>query len=194
MRRKLFFLAFLFISAAALAQFGGSPQGGVKLRGHNYADVYAAQKALLSNYCRLDFEGTRLQPAGWNRFKPFTSLRANPEFTRVIIVSRFDIESPEQPSERLSANYKRVGYYQEGEGYIPSSGNERVDFRVQERNGEMVVIDVSPETPHVSPRAALAWMNTRLADPATGELERSHLQEAVKQLNKLMAPRVEPAK
>ena len=136
MNRRLFPLLFLFAwTSAALAQFGStsSSQPGVKLRGWSFAELYAAQKVLLSNYCRLDFEGARLEPAGWNRFKPYTSLRTNPEFTRVIVVTRFNIDTPEQPSEELNASYQTVGFYQEGEGYnpllqrpgyIPSSGAE----------------------------------------------------------------------
>jgi hypothetical protein len=180
------------LTASALGQYGSTSQPGVKLRGRSFTDLYAAQKGLLSNYCRLDFEGARLQTAGWNRFKPFTSLRANPEFTRVIIVTRFDIETPEQPAELLYANYQAVGFYQEEEGYTAASANDRVAFRVQEQNGELLVTEVRPETPHVSPRAAVAWMNMRLADPKINELERAHLKDAVNQLNKFL-PQPHPA-
>jgi hypothetical protein len=195
MNRRLFALLFLLVwTAAALAQFGSnsSSQPGVKLRGQSFAELYAAQKVLLSNYCRLDFEGARLQPAGWNRFKPYTSLRTNPEFTRVIIVTRFNIEAPEQPSEELSANYQTVGSYREGEGYTSASFSDQVTFRMQEQNGNLLVTEVHPETPHVSPRAALAWMTLRLADPKTSELERALLKDAVQQLNKSL-PQPRPA-
>ena len=40
--------------------------------------------------------------------------------------------------------------------------------------------------PHVSPRAAIAWMNLLLGDPKTTELERAHLKDAVQQLNKFL--------
>ncbi len=85
MNRRLLPLLFLMVwTAAALAQFGSnsSSQPGVKLRGRSFAELYAAQKVLLSNYCRLDFEGARLEATGWNRFQPYTSLRRNPEYPR----------------------------------------------------------------------------------------------------------------
>ena len=189
MNRRLFPLLFLMVfTAAALAQFGSSTSSppGVKLRGRSFAELYAAQKVLLSNYCRLDFEGSRLEPAGWNRFKPYTSLRNNPEFTRVVVVTRFNIESPEQPSEELSASYQAIGYYQEGEGYTPASSKDQVTFRLQEQNDTLLVTEIHPETPHVSPRAALVWMNLRLADPKTSERERALLNDAVRQLNKAL--------
>src|ERR1700676_3801056 len=153
MFRRLRSLLILFVlTAAALAQYGSSAQPGsqpgVRLRGRSFAELYAAQKVLLSNYCRLEFDGARLQASGWNRFKPFTSLRANPEFTRIIIVTRFDIEAPERPTEELYANYHAVGFYDEGEGYSDHSANDRVEFRVQEQNGNLLVTEVRPNTPH----------------------------------------------
>jgi hypothetical protein len=191
MRRCLLSLFLLFIlAAAAAAQFGSASQNtpGVQLHGRNFGDLYAAQKTLLSNYCRLDFEGARLQAAGWNRFKAYTSMRTNPEFSRVVVVTRFDIETPEQPTETLYASYKVVGFYDENDGYSAASANERVTFKVQEQKGALLVTEVAPGTPHVSPRGALAWMNLRLADPKITDLERAHLQDAVNQLNRLVAP------
>jgi hypothetical protein len=192
-RRLLSLLLLSVLTGAAPAQYG-SPglQPGVKLRGRSFAELYAAQKVLLSNYCRLDFEGARLQASGWNRFKPFTSLRTNPEFNRVIIVTRFDIEAPAQPTEQLYAHYQAVGSYEEGEGYSDRATNDQVEFRMQEQNGDLLVTEITPETPHVSPRAAIAWMNLRLSDPKITELERAHLRDAVNQLNKFL-PQLHPA-
>ncbi len=147
---------------------------------------------LLSSYCRLDFEGARLQAAGWSRFKPYTSLRANPEFNRVVIVTRFNIETPEQPVEELSATYQTVGFYQEDEGYTAQASSDQVTFRVREQNGDLLVTELRPESPHVSPRAAIAWMNLRLADPKTSDLERAYLKDALQQLNKFL-PQPRPA-
>ncbi len=187
MHRRLLFLLLLFCWAtAAPAQFNSAPQPEVKLRGRNVGDLYAAQMALLSNYCRLDFAGARLQPAGWDHFKPFTSLRANPDFTRVTIVTRFDVESPTEPSETLTVSYQTMGFYQQGEGYTPDAESDQVEFRVQERNGNLLVTGATPETPHVSVRAAIAWMNLLLADPKTTEPERAHLKDALMQLNRLL--------
>jgi len=185
--RLISLLILLSCTAAAPAQFNPGPQPGVKLRGRSASDLDAAQRVLLSNYCRLDFAGTRLQPEGWVRFKPFTSMRANPEYTRVTIVSRFDVESPSQPSEYVTVNYQMLGFYQQGEGYTPALETDRIEFRVQEQNGNLLVTGVTPEIPHVSARAAIAWMNLLLGDPKTSEPERAHLKDAVLQLNELLA-------
>jgi len=191
-RRLLSCLFLVLFTTAALSQYAQNAQSGVKLRGRSYADLYAGQKVLLSNYCRLDFEGARLQTNGWNRFKPFTALRDNPEFTRVIVVTRFDIDTPETPTETLYASYQAVGFYQENEGYTSASSNDRLKFHVQEQNGNLLVTEISPVAPHVSPRAAMAWMNSRLADPSINELERAHLKDALNQLNKFL-PQSHPA-
>jgi hypothetical protein len=195
-RRLLCLLILIVLTAAAMAQYGATSQAGsqpgVKLRGRSFSELYAAQKVLLSSYCRLEFEGARLQASGWNRLKPFTSLRSNPDFSRVVIVTRYDIEAPAQPTEQLYANYHVVGLYDESEGYSDHSTNDRVEFRVQEQNGNLLVTEVAPDTPHVSPRAAVAWMNLRLSDPKITELERAHLKDAVNQLNNFL-PQPHPA-
>jgi hypothetical protein len=198
MHRRLLSLVLLWLTAAVLAQFGAGsqanaqlvsqagPQGGVKLNGRSYGDLYAAQRTLLSSYCRLDFEGARLLPGGWERVKPYTALHFNPEFSRIVIVTRFDIEAPRQPSEELSVNYQSTGYYSLNEGYTPSPGKEHARFRMQQHGENLLMTEVAPETPYVSPKAAVAWMNLMLGDPKTPELERAHLKDAVEQLNKFL--------
>jgi hypothetical protein len=183
-RRTYTVVMLLVLSTLTLAQYGPSAQSGVKLRGRSFSELLGAQKVLLSNYCRLDFEGVRLQPAGWSRFKPFTSLRSNPEFTQIVIVKRFDIENSGEPTELLQVNYQTVGFYRERDGYTTVSTKEQVAFRVQEQSGDLLITEINPETPHVSPRAAMAWMNLRLADPKTSELERAYLKDAIDQLTK----------
>lgn len=187
MHRRPLALLFWFVwTSAALAQLSSAPQPGVKLRGHSFSELFAAQKTLLSSYCRLDFEGARLEAEGWTRFKSYTSLRANPDFNRIVIVTRFNIETPEQPVEELNASYQTIGYYQEGEGFTAVATSDQVTYRVQEQNGDLLVTAVRPESPHVSARAAVAWMNMRLADPKTADFERTHLKDAVQQLNRFL--------
>jgi hypothetical protein len=110
----------------------------------------------------------------------------------VTIVTRFELETPEQPSEKLNVHYQAVGFYQLDEGYTAGSSSEQAEFRVQEQNGVLLVTAVSPESPHVSPRAALAWMKLLLDDPKSSDLERAHLLDGVDQLNKLL-PAPHPA-
>lgn len=190
MRRRLLSLLFIFLlSAAAMAQISVVPQSmpGIRVGGRSVSDYVASQKILLSNFCRLDYEGTRLQATGWNRFKSITSLRDNPEFERVVVVTRFDIELPEQISETVRVNYKAIGYYDFIEGYVVVSGNDRVIFRTQEQKDNLTVTEIAPAAPHVSPRAALEWMTMRMNDANTSELERAHLKYGIAELSKLVS-------
>jgi len=189
MRRRLLSMMFLFVlvsGAVARLQLGVQGMPGVRIRSRSVADYLASQRILLSNFCRLDYEGARLQATGWNRFKPFTSLRANPGFERVVVVTRFDIESVEQPSAAVRVNYKAVGYYDFNDGYIPALANDMVIFRTQEQNDDLVIAEISPASPHVSPRTALEWVTARMNDTDTTEVERAHLKDAITELSKLV--------
>jgi hypothetical protein len=116
-------------------------------------------------------------------------MRVNPDFNRIVIVTMFNIEIPEQPREQVSVSYQEAGFYQFGEGYTADSTTDRVEFRVQEQGGNLLVTDITPTTPHVSARGAITWMNARIADPTTNEPERVHFKDAVEQLKKLIQPR-----
>jgi len=187
MHHRLLSLLFLVaLTSAVFAQFASAPQSGVKLRGRSIAEFESEQKTLLSNYCRLDFDGARLDPSGWSRFRPYTSLRANPEFTRIVVVTRFNIEIPQQPGEELAATYRTVGFYHRGESYRDAVQSDRVQFRVQEQNGILLVTGFTPDEPHVSPRAAVTWMNHLLDNPKTPDWERVNLKDAVERLNKFL--------
>jgi hypothetical protein len=157
--------------------------------GRSLPDVAATQKALLSAYCRLDFEGVRLQADGWSRFKPHTSLRANPEFSRFVVVSRYDVEVTEPPTSRVVVKYLAVGIYDLAEGYTPAPSPALASFRVQEQSEALVITEFVPAEPHVSIRAALAWMNARLNDPKTAVWEQAHLRQAIAELSKAGAAR-----
>jgi hypothetical protein len=149
-------------------------------------DLSSKHRILLSNYCRLDYEGARLRPDGWKRFRPYTSMSANPDYRSLVIVTRFNVETPAQLAELVYVNYQDVGYYDERRGYVASATSERVEFQVEEVNNEVKVAKVSTEIPHVSPRAAIAWMNERLANPKTTDVDRVHLRDAVEQLSKIL--------
>jgi len=190
-------LSLFLLATAAMAQYGSADSQAnsapsVRLRGRSYSDLYAAQRTLISSYCRLDFEGARLLPKGWERFKPYASMRFNPDFNRVMVVTRFDIEAPGEASEELDVVYRSVGYYRLGEGYTQSAATLRAGFLVEEQNGNLLVTTVKPETPFVSPKAALEWMNRLLNDPQTSDFERAHLKDALNQLSKY-APQTPPA-
>lgn len=194
MFRHLSYIFVLFVlTTPASPQMGqaGSRSGmpaGVQMppETKSVIDLSSKKRMLLSSYCRLDYDGARLRSNGWKLFKPYTSMSANPEYRRLVVVSRYNVDTPQQSSDLLYVSYQQVGYYDELGGYVGAATSERVEFQIEEDNGEVMVTKVFPEMPHVSPRAAIAWMNLRLADSKSSDLERTHLRDAVEQLSKFL--------
>lgn len=195
--RRFCLILLLLIAAAAQGQIGLSTPSstpGVRLRSRNISDLGATAKVLLSNYCRLDYEGARLQPEGWARFKNYTSLRNNPEFHQVVIVSRYDVEWSAEAPYSADVAYRVTGIFDENEGYSPLPTVARVTFRTQELNGDLVVAEIKPDVPHVSAQAAVTWMKLRLQDPKLPESVRSHLKSSLDEVSKLAPqPKAAPA-
>jgi len=194
--RRLLLASFLaLLAATAVGQIGITSQSGtpgVRVHSRSFGELAASEKTLLSSFCRLDFEGARLQPEGWSRLKPFTALRANPEFRRIVIVTRFDVEVQEENTYTVPVTYKVAGVYDANEGYARPSTVDHVTFHTQEQNGNLVVTSFDPDSPHVSPQAALTWINLRLADAKITDLERAQLDDAAKQIGKLVPHPAKP--
>jgi hypothetical protein len=184
-------LLFLLLTAAWLpAQIGLSTQssGGVRLRNRSSAEVLGAQRILLSNFCRLDFDGARLQPDAWTRVKPFTTLRPAEGWPRIFIVTRWDFEVLEEARDSQIVTYKLTGVYDLAEGYSAISASEQVQFVMHEHDGNLVITAITPDAPHLSARAALAWMRQRLNDAGTSDPERAHLRDAITQIERQATP------
>lgn len=195
MRRVSSLIFFVCLALSAFGQIGLSPHPGipgVRLRGRNPADLAAASKSLLASYCRLDFEGARLAPEGWARFKPYTNLHSNPDFQQVLIVSRYDIVTDEDHPNTVTVNYRILGVFDRYEGYSTLNTTTVAQFRTEEKDGDLVIVGMSSPLPRVSPQAAVNWMKARAADAQTPEAERVYLQEAMKQLSRLV-PQPRPA-
>ena len=190
--RRVFRLMFLFCAMLpAFGQIGLSTQSGVpgiRLHGRSAADLAAAQKNLLASYCRLDFEGARLDADGWTRMKPLTSMRTNPDFHQVLIVSRYDVLTNQDHPATVTVNYRVLGIFDLNEGYTTLNTNSTTEFRTQEQNDELVIVGMSSPLPRVSVQAAMSWMKARLADRELPDSQRVYMESAVKQLDRLMPP------
>ena len=191
MPRRVCVLLFLLLASAWLpAQLGVAAQngGGVRLRNRSSAEVLGAQRILLSNFCHLDFDGARLEPDAWARVKAFTTVRPTAEWQRIVIVTRWDFEASEFATDSMTVIYKVSGVYDMAEGYNAGPASDRVRFVMHEHDGNLVITSITPDAPHLSARAALAWMHQRLNDAATSDPERVHLRAAIAQLERPVAP------
>ena len=132
-------------------------------------------RAIVSNYCRLDYEGLRLDPEAWAKFKPLVWWSEAPKYTQIDVVARYAVDpdpTPKNGKYVVSAHYRLLGTYDLVNGYVPepSGTMQNVDFLVTPENTEFRIGDAENTFPHPSRAAMLKWLNAQLAapqDPAT---------------------------
>jgi hypothetical protein len=174
-------LAFaLFTPLRAPAQFG-MPLG----REDTHAQP-ARIRELVAQYCRLDYEGARLDPETWKKLQPLVSWRENADFPLIDVISRFTLD--EQPTQERSkylirAHYRLLGRFTLGEAFSKESAGstEDVMFTVTQGSGDWRVSDAEPNYPHVSRTAMLKWLNENLAK-AKDATAKTIYQNAIDQL------------
>lgn len=174
MRTKVVF-AVVFLSSLL------SAQSGLRLRIRNPSELYAEQRRVIGTWCRQDFEGLRLTGGAWDRFKPVTAIKDNPYVSSIVIVSRYQVDQPAAPTWSLEVTYTVLGRYEHGSGYRPDSGTETVTFKTRDIDGDILITELEPNSPHVSKKAAIEWMKRRLASPAS-DVEKIHIADALKAL------------
>jgi hypothetical protein len=177
MRSKLIF-AFLFLTTSLLAQ------SGLRLHVRNPSELFAEQRRVVGTWCRQDYEGTRLAPGGWARYKTLTTLKDNPDSQTIVVVSRYQIEQHDVQavSWNLDVTYFVIGRFEGGSGYVPDERPETVTFRTKDIDGEILITDFDPVYPHLSKKAAIDWMKRELAT-TTSDVEKFHLTNALKTLD-----------
>lgn len=157
-------------------------QAGYKLKTRSASELASEQKRAVSSWCRLDYEGLRLNEASWRqRMRPLTTEKSYTEFPSIYIVSRYQFDPQEGISTALSVSYTTVGRYDLAFGYTPEAGQDTVTYRVEDKGGEILITDTGSPLPHVSKPAAIRWLKERLQQTAS-ENEKAQLQEALKSL------------
>ncbi|HEX8926512.1 MAG TPA: hypothetical protein VF786_12010 [Terriglobales bacterium] len=182
------FAAVLLVPSIVSAQ--STP--GYRLKVRTFAELANEQRRIVLGYCRADFEGARLVTNGFEKMRSFVSYRVNPEFATVQVVSRFEVPLPEQPGDVVSANYRMVGLWDTHAGWSAQTGSQNVEFRIIEREGDLMINEIEPGQPRVSPRAALAYLKQQLAS-ANSDIEKSMIQKGIDALTIMVAPAAAPA-
>jgi hypothetical protein len=188
--RSKFIFAFLLFSTSL---FG---QSGLRLHVRNPSELFAEQRRIVGTWCRQDFEGVRLAPGGWARYKTLTNLKDNPESQTIVVVSRYQIEGHDAQSVswNLDVTYMVMGHFERGSGYVPDEHPEIVTYRTKDIDGEILITDFDPNYPHLSKKAAIEWMKRELAT-TTSDVEKFHLTSALKTLDPAAATAAaQPAK
>lgn len=151
------------------------------LRGQSFKELANKQRTLITNYCRLDFEGARLTSDGWERIKDFAPTSDNPDFSTVYIVLRYQMQENPVATYDVSVNYMMVGKYEEAFGYTPLLGTKIVTFKTHTHHGQMQIADIDPNAPFVSRKAALEWLKGKLAGQQVAA-NRTQIEAAIKAL------------
>jgi len=163
-RRALVTACFLIVaSELLLAQFpmpANKPQ----------EDTQPAQiRELVSKYCRLDYEGLRLEPGqSWTKFQPLVLWTAAPEYSRVDVVARYAVEpgsGPEHNKSSVTVHYRLLGTFDPSFGYVrePEGTNQDVFFSLSSQNGDWRIADADNTLPHPSRGAMLKWLAQQIA-------------------------------
>jgi hypothetical protein len=171
-------LIVLLFSSFCFSQ-GGYGGSGYRLRMKTAGEYAALQRQLVGSYCRLDFEGSRLSDDTWTKIKPLVRFKQNADFNVVEIVSRYQIAPPEgQTSNFVTVNYIVLGRYEIGFGYTAAPTNYDATFRVQEKDDQLEITSVDPNTPRVSKPAAIQWLKSQLAK-STNSIEKSQIEKSL---------------
>lgn len=143
-------------------------------------------RELVSKYCRLDYEGARVDGQGWEEVEPLVSWRTNREYSEISVISRYTVDAkPEEDHGKytITVHYRLLGSYNLDTGYVreaPDSVQE-VTYIVTGANGEWRISDSDNYLPHPSRVAMLKWLNDKLA-AAQDEPAKIRYQEALRQL------------
>jgi hypothetical protein len=141
-------------------------------------------RELVSKYCRLDYEGARLDAAGWEKLQPLVWWKSYPDISQVAVISRYTVSStPELSHGRYSVtvHYLQMGRFDPAIGYSREASNEDVEFTVTNSGGEWKIYDASPSFPHTSKAAILKWLNGKLA-AAPDDATKKVYQDALRQM------------
>ena len=171
MRRLGLILLFL----TCLAAFG-------QLRLALHRDEQA--RAIVSSYCRMDYEGFRLLKDSWPRMKALTTWKDNPDWKGFTVVSQYELSAANVGlrATTVGVQYAVLGRFEPGLGYTAEPGSEAVSFRLKDVDSDWKIEDLDPFiNPHVSKPRAIAWLKTALAAEKDA-VNRIAIQNALKSL------------
>ncbi len=141
-------------------------------------------RELVSKYCRLDYDGARLDPQGWSKLQPLLWARTNPDYTQIDVISRYTVETAPTLTRgkyNVTVHYRLVGRFEPGIGYSRDvASDESVEYTITNANDEWRIEDADPNFPHPSRAAMLKWLNDKISttqDPAAKKIYADALQE-----------------
>lgn len=170
-----------FVVASAIGLFA---QFDWSLNRNDQKAQPAEIRELVGRYCRLDYEGARLNASDWPKLQDLVSWHTNPDYPLVNVISRYVLDPDPQIVKGkyvVTVHYYVMGQYTVGEGYAREAAGsiEDVNYTVGEVNGNWRIVDADPNYPHPSKAVTLKWLNDKLADakdPATQAVYRNSIK------------------
>jgi hypothetical protein len=157
-------------------------------------DVQPAQiRELVSKYCRMDYEGARLDPQQWTKLEPIVWWRSNPDYTQINVISRYTVDAEPVSNHgkyTVTVHYRLLGTFDLTTGYVPETGgaNQDVSFVVTTENKEWRISDAENTFPHPSRIAMVKWLTEKM-NTIQDEVVKTRYQNALNQLQqKPVAP------
>src|ERR1022692_4056325 len=144
---RRFVLPMVFVFAAGSAAWAQFP---LPLN-HVEQDTKAEQiRELVSKYCRLDYEGARLDPQAWTKLQPLLWSTTNPDYTQMDVVSHYTVETAPVLAHgkyTITVHYRLLGRFETGIGYTPDAAksDEDVDYTVTAVNDQWRIDDADPK-------------------------------------------------
>ncbi len=168
----------LAMSGAASAQYG------LPLN-RDTSEVGPAQiRQIVANYCRLDYEGARLNSQDAAKFAPLVWSHTAADYSQMDVVARYTVDEPVLDHGRydVTVHYLMLGRYDKASGFSRELARStiNVDFSVSSNNGEWKIGHMDPDFPHLSRAAMVQWLNDRLAkgsEDAPKQLYRQALEQ-----------------
>jgi hypothetical protein len=144
-------------------------------------------REIVSKYCRLDYEGGRLDPQMWPKFEPIVWWKTAPDFTQINVIARYTVEAEPVSNHgkyTVTVHYRLLGTYDLVTGYVPEppGATQDVDFLVTSDNSEFRIGDAENTYPHPSKTAMVKWLNDKIST-TTDEATKTRLQNALTQLS-----------
>ncbi len=155
--------------------------------GHVEQDTKSADvRELVSKYCRLDYEGARLDGQGWAKVQPLVSWRTNPEYAEISVISRYEVETDPTANHgkyAVTVHYHLLGSYALSTGYVPEAPGsvQTVEYTVTDTNGDLRITDSDNSLPHPSRAVMLKWLNDKVS-ASQEEPAKKRYQDALRQL------------
>ncbi len=125
-----------------------------------------SSRIVVNDYCRLDYVGMRLRKDSWERIKPLTTWKSNPDWQGFTVVAKYEVQAGDEGVRSASVNvrYAVLGHFDVGLGYISEPHQEEVSYLLKEVDGEWKInVQDPPINPHVSKQPAIAWLKASLA-------------------------------